>query len=117
LAIDTAEKRRSISGIPLLSPGVTPNASKDAEWRRESAWGYYLVTVIPVYTITEEPLDLAASPGLVSLDSPMDTVMVNYIAMYILTDQDGKILTDQDGKILRARVRNTTRTNIVDLGA
>lgn len=41
MAIDSAEKRRSISGIiiPML-PGVTPNASKDAEWRQEAGWSY-----------------------------------------------------------------------------
>lgn len=42
MAIDTAEKRKSISGIslPFFAPGVTPNASKDQEWRQESAWSY-----------------------------------------------------------------------------
>ena len=39
-AIDTAEKRRSISGIPLLIPGVTPNVGKDQEWRQEAGWCY-----------------------------------------------------------------------------
>lgn len=42
MAIDTAEKRRSVAGIPFwpLSPGVTPNASTDQEWRYEAAWNY-----------------------------------------------------------------------------
>ena len=42
MAIDTAEKRKSISGIgiPCLIPGVTPNSGKDAEWRQESGWSY-----------------------------------------------------------------------------
>lgn len=41
MAIDTAEKRRSITGIPfLIIPGVTPNVSKDQEWRQESGWSY-----------------------------------------------------------------------------
>lgn len=42
MAIDTAEKRKSISGIslPFFAPGVTPNSSKDQEWRQESAWSY-----------------------------------------------------------------------------
>ena len=39
--INTAEKRRAVSGIWLpLIPGVTPNASKNAEWRQQSAWSY-----------------------------------------------------------------------------
>lgn len=40
MAIDSAEKRRSIAGLPHLIPGITPNASKDQEWRQESGWGY-----------------------------------------------------------------------------
>jgi hypothetical protein len=40
MAIDTAEKRKSISGIPFLLPGVTPNSSKDQEWRQEVAYSY-----------------------------------------------------------------------------
>lgn len=40
MAIDTAEKRKSISGIALIIPGVTPNSSKDQEWRQESGWSY-----------------------------------------------------------------------------
>ncbi len=38
--IDTAEKRRSISGIFRLLPGVTPNASPGQAWRQESGWSY-----------------------------------------------------------------------------
>lgn len=42
MAIDTAEKRRSVAGIPFfpLGPGVTPNASPDQEWRQQVGWGY-----------------------------------------------------------------------------
>ena len=42
MAIDDAEKRKSVSGIMQSSyiPGVTPNASKDAEWRQQSGWSY-----------------------------------------------------------------------------
>lgn len=42
MAIDSREKRQSISGIPgpPLIPGVTPNASPDFEWRREAGWNY-----------------------------------------------------------------------------
>jgi len=41
MAIDTAERRKSVSGvwIPLV-PGVTPNSAKDQEWRQESNWSY-----------------------------------------------------------------------------
>jgi len=40
MAIDTAEKRKSISGLRNIYPGVTPNASKDQEWRQEAGWKY-----------------------------------------------------------------------------
>lgn len=40
MAIDTAQKRRSISGIPMLIPGVTPTATPDAAWRQEAGWSY-----------------------------------------------------------------------------
>ena len=42
MAIDTAEKRRSAAGVGFLplTPGVTPNAAKDVEWRQQSAWSY-----------------------------------------------------------------------------
>jgi hypothetical protein len=40
MAIDTAEKRRSLSFVVVVSPGVTPNSSKDADWRSEVGFGY-----------------------------------------------------------------------------
>lgn len=41
MAIDTAEKRRSVAGIPFfIFLGVTPNVAKDAEWRQQAGWGY-----------------------------------------------------------------------------
>lgn len=40
--IDTAAKRRMAAGVPFLplTPGVTPNVSKTAAWRRQAAWSY-----------------------------------------------------------------------------
>ena len=41
MAIDSAEKRRSVAGIPFfLGLGVTPNASQDQEWRQQADWSY-----------------------------------------------------------------------------
>ena len=42
MAIDSAEKRRSAAGVGfwVVGPGVTPNSSKDAEWRAQAGWGY-----------------------------------------------------------------------------
>lgn len=40
--IDDAEKRRAASGVPFLpvGPGVTPEATKDTDWRQQAAWSY-----------------------------------------------------------------------------
>jgi len=42
MAIDNAEKRRSISGIHgvIYGPGVTPESGQDQEWRQESGYSY-----------------------------------------------------------------------------
>lgn len=36
----TAVKRKSISGIPFLIPGVTPSVDKNAAWRMTAGWSY-----------------------------------------------------------------------------
>ena len=40
--LDSAEKRKSSSGIHLyaVGPGVTNNAGQDQEWRQEAGYGY-----------------------------------------------------------------------------
>lgn len=40
MAIDSREKRQSLANRMPLPPTVTPNASKDKEWRQEAGWGY-----------------------------------------------------------------------------
>lgn len=42
MAIDTAEKRRSVSGVHFepWMPAVTPNATHDQQWRQEVAGAY-----------------------------------------------------------------------------
>lgn len=40
MAIDTREKRQAIAAIPIGPASVTPNATKDAEWRQEVGWSY-----------------------------------------------------------------------------
>lgn len=77
MAIDSAEKRRSAAsaGIPWLIPGVTPNASKDAEWRQQSGWSYSgipaAVPAIPIILVlagafrTEHNLTASLQAGLV----------------------------------------------------
>ena len=51
MAIDTAEKRKSISGIPffLVGPGVTNLAVEDQEWRQEVGYSYNgILAAVPV---------------------------------------------------------------------
>jgi hypothetical protein len=47
MAIDSAEKRKSVEGIAAhpLGPSVTPNAMPDGQWRRQAAWGYSGIAV------------------------------------------------------------------------
>jgi len=63
MAIDSAEKRRSISGIPFFmrGPGVTPNSLKDAEWRQEAGYTYSGIVlasgaVVAVVAISHRPM-------------------------------------------------------------
>lgn len=49
MAIDTAAKRKAISGIytGLVAVGVTPNAAPDEAWRQQAGWGYSGIAVNP----------------------------------------------------------------------
>lgn len=49
MAVDTAKKRASVSGIPLLIPGVTPDATPDYNWRYAVGWDYAGIAVPPTY--------------------------------------------------------------------
>jgi len=40
VALDTAEKRRSVSGVALWLPGVSPDSDQAAAWRQQVAWLY-----------------------------------------------------------------------------
>lgn len=64
MAIDTATKRRAVSGIPAhpLGPGVTPDSSQGRAWRAQSAWGYYQVAAS----------DMVVEVQLANLDSDAD---------------------------------------------
>ena len=58
MAIDTAEKRKCISGIlPYMVVGVTPALAQDREWRVELGWGYmgvagFLLAITPLHPNT-----------------------------------------------------------------
>lgn len=41
MAIDDAEKRRSVVGVHYyMAIGVTPNAAKDEQWRTQAGYSY-----------------------------------------------------------------------------
>jgi hypothetical protein len=59
MAIDTAEKRRSVSGMyQFLSPSVTPSSAKGLSWRRESAWAYPFTVILHIVEICGVPVSL-----------------------------------------------------------
>ena len=74
----TAEKRRSAAGVAFLplGPGVTPNASKDQEWRQQAAWSYSgILAGAVVISAADYSLTLAISrnPGLtLTIDRGME---------------------------------------------
>lgn len=80
MAIDTAKKRRSLSGIQItLLPGVTPNTLKDQAWRQSSAWGYSgnLVASIEAVTGCMKVTFSLLAPSLVfTLKKPTTTISV-----------------------------------------
>jgi hypothetical protein len=65
MAIDSAEKRRSIAHIARRwsGAGVTPNASQDAEWRQEAGRGYPGIAA----SGTPAPADAVQQPGMILL--------------------------------------------------
>lgn len=50
MSIDSAEKRRAISGIHYIGgPGVTPLVGKDREWRQQVGYGYPGISAATVH--------------------------------------------------------------------
>jgi len=58
MAIDTAERRKALSYVVIVSPGVTPNVLQDAEWRSEVGYGYPFgdVPVLPAFAVDHDRL-------------------------------------------------------------
>ena len=54
MAVDSALKRKSISGVGWLIPGVTPNVAKPLVWRQASGWSYNGISVGAPPAVTEE---------------------------------------------------------------
>lgn len=53
MAIDTDEKRKAVAGIPF-GLGVTPNASKDVEWRQQVGYSYSGIAPDTGWTLYKE---------------------------------------------------------------
>jgi len=73
VAIDSAAKRRSISGavLPFLIVGITPDATPGVDWRQTAGWSYQGVTTV------SEPLPTNGSPSWrVALDPDATWVVV-----------------------------------------
>lgn len=62
MAIDTREKRQSVAWLlPISAPSVTPNASKDQEWRQQSGWGYSgILADTPAISVSRMPVYVTA---------------------------------------------------------
>lgn len=54
MAIDNAEKRRSVSGVWMLIPGVTPDSGKSIEWRYQCGWNYSGITTVIVLYVADK---------------------------------------------------------------
>lgn len=78
MAIDTEEKRRSAAGVPFAPLfGLTPNASKDAEWRQQVAWSYSGISLAPVpVTPDERKIAVKAESRTTSIVAESRTVKV-----------------------------------------
>lgn len=62
MSIDSAEKRKSLSGVNYVAgPGVTPNASKDAEWRQQVGYGYSGISAADIALIGDVIVATAVS--------------------------------------------------------
>lgn len=47
MAIDTAQDRRAVAGVPMAPfLGVTPDSAKDGAWRQESGYSYSGIAAI-----------------------------------------------------------------------
>ena len=94
MAIDTAEKRKSVAGIPFLIPSVTSSAAKDKEWRREAAWNYpfelAFVEPAPVIALGDVPTISYRS----SVPAQGESVDTDQTLGDILWDDNSTILWD-----------------------
>ena len=63
MAIDTAEKRKSVAGIglPCYGPGVSVNVSHDLEWRQQVGYGYSGIATGTGLTVAQQ-MDWRFSP-------------------------------------------------------
>lgn len=139
MAIDTAAKRKSISGIalPFLAPGITPDATPDQAWRQAAGWSYtgiladalsFLAALFGDDPLTSEfwnnyaaitPHDTTDGP----FDDPFDAIYVGGSGNVVVVREDNVGVTFAGvsaGIILRVRgirvnATNTTATSLIGL--
>lgn len=59
MAIDSAQKRKSISGIFGGLPGVTPDATPDSAWRQSAGWSYAGIAAGAPVSLAPAPIPVA----------------------------------------------------------
>ena len=103
MAIDTAEKRRSVAGIAgfPMGPAVTPNASPDQEWRQEVAWSYSgILADLPPVVVVSDTFPSGFTLGLYSM---------------IITPEDNFVRpADTTPYTLGDLIANSTTANLVE---
>ena len=108
MAIDTAEKRKSISGIggPPLIPGVTPMGSGlDQEWRQEGGWSYNGI-------LAGVPAEIAARETAVTIFAGMVGVTpTNY--RVLIRRREGSQVVDTVAGIGTLRATLHARSNLL----
>lgn len=97
MAIDTAEKRRSVAGIQVLTvPAVTPNASKDLEWRQEAGWSYPGIAAQTIVVVTNPVVRVGVAQTYFTRDGVQVGNLVRVGVQHGNTVRDG-VLYDGDG--------------------
>lgn len=97
MAIDTAEKRKSVAGYQPFHVSVTPNVSPDVEWRHQAGWGY------PGFTqsVGTYPLRAFATDSLLHADKSFDEAGTTTDEVFLI-DEAGNFLVDEAGNFLVA---------------
>ena len=88
---DTAEKRRAAAhaGVPILGPGVTPNASPDKEWRYQAGYSYFFETENIIVDANLESISISTFQATVQAD--IDTNIDAALESITLTEHQATV--------------------------